>query len=128
MPAATPLLYFQTLFQHKSQHEVSVPNYFNTEPQSNIQRARSTSLPMILALCDMRADTNFKGSDSRYPSGLIVILWYQRFDWLTFSSHLNYNACSQASINMESDFASSPTSRSNKWSEILYFDILLVCL
>ena len=24
----------------------------------------------------MRADTNFKGSDSRYPSGLIVILWY----------------------------------------------------
>ena len=26
--------------------------------------------------CVMRVDTNFKGSDSRYPSGLIVILWW----------------------------------------------------
>ena len=34
-------------------------------------------------------------------------LSYQRFDWLTFSSHLNYNACSQASVNMESDFVNS---------------------
>ena len=34
-------------------------------------------------------------------------LSYQRFDWLTFSCHLKCNACSQASVNMESDFVNS---------------------